>query len=239
MSEWSYGSEWSLHTFLSIKLTVWLRTFVWSIPRNRCVFVDFILFISKPHVKVWKGFCFSALSASVPLQTSTAAPWAKSSPWLLLLNTSFVFALLLPSELICMLCSDCQSPSTFVLWLYVAAAALTPFRVHGLCNRSTLVFFDSSLFVLSDPLPVAVQSAGEAAVAEVVHTPIRARKEEGDPGHDSDGVGPSTTHLQLPAVEGPEDCLQEVGEGTPPPPHGKSHMCWLILLWSGKILVKV
>lgn len=62
----------------------------------------------------------------------------------------------------------------------------------------------------TDALSVAVQPAGEAAAAEMVHTNNRAREEEGDPGHDDVGVGPSATLLQLHPMEGPQDCLQEV-----------------------------
>lgn len=58
--------------------------------------------------------------------------------------------------------------------------------------------------------PVAVESAGEAATAEMVHTIIRPGEEEGDPRHDVVSVGPSTTFLQLPPMEGSQDCLQEV-----------------------------
>lgn len=61
-----------------------------------------------------------------------------------------------------------------------------------------------------DAIPVAVQPTGEAAVAEMVYATNRAGEEEGDPGHDDAGAGPSTAFLQLPPVEGHEDRLQEV-----------------------------
>lgn len=61
-----------------------------------------------------------------------------------------------------------------------------------------------------DAIPVAVQPSGEAAVAEMVYATNRAGEEEGDPGHDHAGAGPSTAFLQLPPVEGHEDRLQEV-----------------------------
>lgn len=61
-----------------------------------------------------------------------------------------------------------------------------------------------------DALPVAVQPAGEAATAEMVHTDNGAGEEEGDPGHDDVSAEPSTAFLQLPPVERPEDRLQEV-----------------------------
>lgn len=61
-----------------------------------------------------------------------------------------------------------------------------------------------------DALPVAVQPAGEAATAEMVHTNNRAGEEEGDPGHDDVSAEPSTPFLQLPPMERPEDRLQEV-----------------------------
>lgn len=44
----------------------------------------------------------------------------------------------------------------------------------------------------------------------MVHTVNRAGEEEGDPRHDDVSVGPSTTFQQLPPMEGPQDCLQEV-----------------------------
>lgn len=44
----------------------------------------------------------------------------------------------------------------------------------------------------------------------MVHADIRAREEEGDPGHVDAGAGPLATFLQLPPVERPEDCLQKV-----------------------------
>lgn len=44
----------------------------------------------------------------------------------------------------------------------------------------------------------------------MVHTDNRPGEEEGDPGHDDISVGPSTTYLQLPPVERPQDRLQEV-----------------------------
>lgn len=62
-----------------------------------------------------------------------------------------------------------------------------------------------------DAVPAAVQPPGEAAAAEVVHAADGAGEEEGDPGHDHAGAGPSASLLQLPAVEGPEDRLPEVG----------------------------
>lgn len=44
----------------------------------------------------------------------------------------------------------------------------------------------------------------------MVHTDNRPGEEEGDPGHDDISVGPSTTYLQLPPMERPQDRLQEV-----------------------------
>lgn len=44
----------------------------------------------------------------------------------------------------------------------------------------------------------------------MVHTINRPGEEEGYPGHDAVSVGSSTTFLQLPPMEGPQDCLQEV-----------------------------
>lgn len=44
----------------------------------------------------------------------------------------------------------------------------------------------------------------------MVHTDNRPGEKEGDPGHDDISVGPSTTYLQLPPMERPQDRLQEV-----------------------------
>lgn len=65
--------------------------------------------------------------------------------------------------------------------------------------------------VLLDALPAALQSPGEAASSEVVHAHGRAREEKDHQGHDLHGVGTATAFLQLPALERPEDYLQEVG----------------------------
>lgn len=62
----------------------------------------------------------------------------------------------------------------------------------------------------SDTLPAAVQSAGEAAPAEMVHAAGGPGEEESDPGHDDVGACSSAAYLQLPPMEGPQDCLQEV-----------------------------
>lgn len=78
------------------------------------------------------------------------------------------------------------------------------FKVSVSCS------FSSQFLPSTDALSVAVQPAGEAAAAEMVCTNNRAGEEEGDPGHGDVGVGPSATLLQLPPMEGPQDCLQEV-----------------------------
>lgn len=44
----------------------------------------------------------------------------------------------------------------------------------------------------------------------MVHAIHGPGEEKGDPGHDNVSVGPSTTFLQLPPMEGPQDRLQEV-----------------------------
>lgn len=51
------------------------------------------------------------------------------------------------------------------------------------------------MFFFTDALPVALQSAGEAAPTEMVHTNDWQREEEGDPGHDDDGFGPASANL--------------------------------------------
>lgn len=64
--------------------------------------------------------------------------------------------------------------------------------------------------VLPDALPAALQSPGETASAKVVHSHVRPRKEEDHQGNDLHGVVTTTALLQLPALERPEDHLQEV-----------------------------
>lgn len=44
----------------------------------------------------------------------------------------------------------------------------------------------------------------------MVHADGRAGEEEGDPGHDGAGAAQAGALLQLPAVAGPQDRLQEV-----------------------------
>ena len=61
-----------------------------------------------------------------------------------------------------------------------------------------------------DALPAALQSPGEAASAEVVHTHPGAGEEEDHQGHDCHGAGTETQNMQLPALDGLEGCLQEV-----------------------------
>lgn len=65
--------------------------------------------------------------------------------------------------------------------------------------------------VSPDALPAALQSPGETAPAEVVHSHVRPRKEENHQGNDLHGVVTTAALLQLPALERPEDHLQEVG----------------------------
>lgn len=80
------------------------------------------------------------------------------------------------------------------------------------CTLSSAVIILGLLPASSpDTIPVAVQPAGEAAPAEMVHAANGAGEEEGDPGHDDAGGGPSAAFLQLSPVEGSEDRLQEVG----------------------------
>lgn len=59
----------------------------------------------------------------------------------------------------------------------------------------------------TDAFPAAVQSSGKVASAEMVPAPAGEREEEDCEGYDHYGVGAETTHMQLPALEGPEDCL--------------------------------
>lgn len=62
-----------------------------------------------------------------------------------------------------------------------------------------------------DAIPAALQSPRKASSAEMVPAYLRAREEEDHQGNDHHGVGTTATHLQLPALERPQDYLQEVG----------------------------
>lgn len=89
--------------------------------------------------------------------------------------------------------------------------SFTHFSAVILRDRNSFSQVTVSRFLPSpDALPVAVQPAGEAAAAEMVHAIHRPGEEEGGPGHDDVSVGPSTAFLQLPPMEGPQDRLQEV-----------------------------
>lgn len=103
--------------------------------------------------------------------------------------------------------------------MFLLFGHVTPFSAVVLNIARQMFLGVSGIRVLSlsshvlpppDAFPVAVQPAGEAATAEMVHASSRAGEEEGDPGHDHVSVGPSVTFLQLPRVERPEDRLQEV-----------------------------
>lgn len=72
----------------------------------------------------------------------------------------------------------------------------------SLCFNVLFPFMD-----YADSLLVAVQQAGKATSAKVVHANNRSGEEEGDPGHDDDGLGPSVALVQLPAMERPQDCV--------------------------------
>lgn len=61
-----------------------------------------------------------------------------------------------------------------------------------------------------DAFHAAVQPAGEVTAAEVVHSHSGARQEEDGQGADADSARPQTKDVQLPRMEGPQDCLQKV-----------------------------
>lgn len=77
---------------------------------------------------------------------------------------------------------------------------------HSLPFSHTCPYFLPS----PDALPVAVQPAGEASAAEMVHAANGPREEQGHPGCDGVGVGTSPSLLQLPPLEGHQGGLQEV-----------------------------
>ena len=64
-----------------------------------------------------------------------------------------------------------------------------------------------SILVFADAFHAAVQPAGEAAAAEVVHSHSWAGQEEDGQGADADSAGPQTKDVQLPRMERPQDCL--------------------------------
>lgn len=75
---------------------------------------------------------------------------------------------------------------------------------------NTNINTNTNLPFSSDALPAAIQPAGEAAAAEMVHADGRAGEKEGDPRHDDAGAAQAGPLLQLPAVERPKNRLQEV-----------------------------
>ncbi len=61
-----------------------------------------------------------------------------------------------------------------------------------------------------DVFPAAVQSSGQTPAAEMVHGSQRSWQEEDHKRRHANSAGPTAEVLQLPAVEGSEDRLQEV-----------------------------
>lgn len=80
---------------------------------------------------------------------------------------------------------------------------------------NTYINKNTNLCPSSDALPVAVQPAGEAAAAEMVHADGRAGEKEGGPRHDDAGAAQACALLQLPAVERSKNRLQEVATNRP------------------------
>lgn len=66
-------------------------------------------------------------------------------------------------------------------------------------------------FPPSDAVHAVVQPAGQAAVTEVVCASIRQGEEEDLQRSGPDHTGQEAQDVQLLGVEGPEDCVQEVG----------------------------
>lgn len=74
----------------------------------------------------------------------------------------------------------------------------------------SILFHDLNCFcpcLCVDAFHAAVQPAGEAAPAEVVHSHSWARQKEDGQGADADSACPQTKDVQLPWMEGPQDCL--------------------------------
>lgn len=61
-----------------------------------------------------------------------------------------------------------------------------------------------------DAVHAVVQQAGKAAVTEMVRASVRQGKEEDLQRLSPDHPGQEAQDVQLPGVEGPQDCLQEV-----------------------------
>ena len=61
-----------------------------------------------------------------------------------------------------------------------------------------------------DAIHAAVQPAGEAAAAKMVPGHLRQGAEEDGSGAYAGGSGSQAQDVQLPGVEGPQSCLQEV-----------------------------
>lgn len=73
------------------------------------------------------------------------------------------------------------------------------------CFPVILIYFHPCLYI--DAFHAAVQPAGEAAVAEMVHSHSWAGQKEDGQGTDADSARSKTKDVQLPRMEGPEDCL--------------------------------
>lgn len=67
--------------------------------------------------------------------------------------------------------------------------------------------FGDALFLHVDALHAAVQPAGQAATAEVVHSHSWAWQEEDGQGADADSVGSQTKDVQFSRMARPQDCL--------------------------------
>lgn len=76
-------------------------------------------------------------------------------------------------------------------------------------NRGLLFNLD---FPPSDAVHAVVQSAGKAAVTEMVRASVWQGEEEDLQRPGPDHTGQEAQDVQLLGVEGPQDCVQEVSE---------------------------
>lgn len=84
------------------------------------------------------------------------------------------------------------------------------FRAVLELNQNSRLMAACAVVVVADAFHAAVQPAGQAAAAEVVHCHRRAGQEEDGARAHADRAGAQTKDVQFPGVEGPQDCLQKV-----------------------------
>lgn len=90
------------------------------------------------------------------------------------------------------------------IYIYVLTCTYTLNTCSHICCT---VFLGAVLFLHVDALHAAVQPAGQAATAEVVHSHSWAWQEEDGQGADADSVGSQTKDVQFSRMARPQDCL--------------------------------